>query len=127
MTTAKLFPYFVFHSSNLLNAPSQTRTAAATQEDAGHFQSNRGGRGFPAERYSVSDEKEGSRHMATYANALVFAALGILLYGVALTILVRALPGNLWNQVIQEKSVSAGIALAGIAVGLGWIVAAAVH
>jgi putative membrane protein len=65
--------------------------------------------------------------LSTFANALAFAALGILLYGLGLAILVRALPGSLWKRAVEDKSTPASIVLAGIAIGLGWVVAAAVH
>jgi hypothetical protein len=65
--------------------------------------------------------------LSTFANALAFAALGILLYGLGLAILVRALPGSLWKRAVEDKSIPASIVLAGIAIGLGWVVAAAVH
>lgn len=65
--------------------------------------------------------------MATLANALAFVALGILIYGIGLVILVRSLPGNLWKQAVDEHSLPASIVIAGVALGLGWIVAAAVH
>jgi len=67
------------------------------------------------------------KDVSTFANALAFVALGILVYGIGLVILVRSLPGNLWKQALDEKSIPASIVLAGIALGLGWIVAAAVH
>jgi uncharacterized membrane protein YjfL (UPF0719 family) len=58
---------------------------------------------------------------------LVFAALGFLAYGAGLALLARVLPGNPWRSAVEEKNVAAAILLAGIALGLGWIVAAAVH
>jgi putative membrane protein len=65
--------------------------------------------------------------LSALANALAFVALGILVYGIGLVVLIRALPGNLWKQATEDKSIPASIVLAGIALGLGWIVAAAVH
>jgi uncharacterized membrane protein YjfL (UPF0719 family) len=53
--------------------------------------------------------------------------IGVTVYGVALVILARSLPGNLWRRALEEKNVGAAVVLAGIALGLGWIVAAAVH
>ncbi len=65
--------------------------------------------------------------VSTFVNALAFAALGILVYGIGLVVLILALPGNLWKQAVDEKSIPAAIVLAGIAAGLGWVVAASVH
>jgi putative membrane protein len=64
---------------------------------------------------------------ASLLNAVVFLAIGILAFGVALLYIGRAMPGNLWKQALEEKSLGAALILAGIALGLGWIIAAAVH
>jgi putative membrane protein len=60
-------------------------------------------------------------------NAIVFLAIGIVAFGLALLYIGRLMPGNLWKQALEEKSLGAAVILAGIALGLGWIVAAAVH
>lgn len=65
--------------------------------------------------------------LTVLANALMFLLIGVTVYGVALLVLARSLPGNLWRQAVEEKQLGAAIVLAGIALGLGWIVAAAVH
>ncbi len=59
--------------------------------------------------------------------ALLFACIGIIVFAVAFVIIAKALPGDLWRQALIEKNVQAAIILAGIALALGWIVAAAVH
>jgi uncharacterized membrane protein YjfL (UPF0719 family) len=48
-------------------------------------------------------------------------------FSIALVIVGRAMPGNLWKQALEERNPHAAILLAGIALALGWIVAAAVH
>jgi uncharacterized membrane protein YjfL (UPF0719 family) len=60
-------------------------------------------------------------------NAVVFAAIGILLFGCALVLLGRLLPGNLWKQALLEHNMPAAVVLAAIALACGWIIAAAVH
>ncbi len=64
---------------------------------------------------------------ASLLNAIVFLAIGILSFGFALFYLGRMMPGNLWRAALEEKNLGAAIILAGIALGLGWIIAAAVH
>ena len=59
--------------------------------------------------------------------ALLFAAIGIIVFAVAFIIVAKAMPGDLWRQALIEKNLQAAIILAGIALALGWIVAAAVH
>lgn len=65
--------------------------------------------------------------LSSTINALVFASIGILVFAVAFIIIAKALPGDLWRQALIEKNLQAAIILAGIALALGWIVAAAVH
>lgn len=59
--------------------------------------------------------------------ALLFALLGTVLFGCAFVILGKYLPGRLWHQAIEEKSLPASIVLAAIAVALGWIIASTLH
>jgi putative membrane protein len=65
--------------------------------------------------------------LSSTINALLFASIGIIVFAVAFIIIAKALPGDLWRQALIEKKLQAAIILAGIAIALGWIVAAAVH
>ena len=60
-------------------------------------------------------------------NALIFAALGIVVYAIALAALVKLPPFDLWKQVVTERNVAAGIVAGAVALGLAWIVAATMH
>jgi uncharacterized membrane protein YjfL (UPF0719 family) len=60
-------------------------------------------------------------------NALLFAALGIGVYVVALAVLVKLPPFDLWKQVVTERNVAAGVVAGAVALGLAWIVAATMH
>ena len=60
-------------------------------------------------------------------SALLFALAGIILFSVALILVTRSLPGNLWKQALDDGKLNAAIIIAAVAVALGWIVAAAVH
>ena len=60
-------------------------------------------------------------------NAVVFVIVGVVVFSISLVIVGRAMPGNLWKQALEERNLHAAILLAGIALALGWIVAAAVH
>jgi putative membrane protein len=64
---------------------------------------------------------------ASTLNALLFALMGIVLFAVSLVVVARLLPGDLWKQAIVEKNQQAALILLGVALALGWIVAAAVH
>ena len=60
-------------------------------------------------------------------NALLFAALGIVVYVVALAVMVKLPPFDLWKQIVTERNVAAGIVAGAVALGLAWIVAATMH
>lgn len=65
--------------------------------------------------------------LSSALNALLFACIGIIVFAVAFVIIAKALPGDLWRQALIEKNSQAAMILAGIALALGWIIAAAVH
>ena len=55
-------------------------------------------------------------------NALLFAALGIVVYTVALAVMVKLPPFDLWKQIVTERNVAAGIVAGAVALGLAWII-----
>ena len=60
-------------------------------------------------------------------NALIFAFLGILVFVVAFALVVKIAPVDLWREIVQERNVAAAILAGAVALGLCWIVAAAMH
>jgi putative membrane protein len=60
-------------------------------------------------------------------NALIFAVLGIVIYAVALAVMVKLPPFDLWKEIVTERNVAAGIVAGAVALGLAWIVAATMH
>jgi len=60
-------------------------------------------------------------------NALVFAALGVLVFVVAFAILVKLAPLNLWKEIVGERNLAAAILAGAVALGLSWIIASAMH
>jgi uncharacterized membrane protein YjfL (UPF0719 family) len=65
--------------------------------------------------------------LGSLGNALAYSVTGIVVYAVALLLVGRWLPGDLWLQAVQEGKLGAAIVLAAVALALGWVVAAAVH
>lgn len=65
--------------------------------------------------------------LSSILNNLVFVLLGVVVFSIALAVVGRAMPGNLWKQALDERNLHATILLSAIALALGWIVAAAVH
>jgi uncharacterized membrane protein YjfL (UPF0719 family) len=60
-------------------------------------------------------------------NAVVFAVLGVLVFLAVSSILVKVAPFDLWKEIVHERNVAAAILAGALALGLCWIVAAAMH
>jgi uncharacterized membrane protein YjfL (UPF0719 family) len=60
-------------------------------------------------------------------NGLLFAAVGIVSFAIAIAILAKAAPFNLWKELVQERNVAVAILAGAVALGLSWIIAATLH
>ena len=60
-------------------------------------------------------------------NALVFAVLGVLVFVIAVAIVAKLAPFHVWKEIVQERNVAAAILAGAVALGLCWIIAAAMH
>jgi uncharacterized membrane protein YjfL (UPF0719 family) len=60
-------------------------------------------------------------------NALLYTAAGVLAFLAAFALAVRLAPLELWKQIVEERNVAAAILAGGVALALGWIVAATLH
>jgi putative membrane protein len=60
-------------------------------------------------------------------NALLYTAAGVLAFLAAFALAVRLAPLDLWKQIVEERNVAAAILAAGVALALGWIIAATLH
>ena len=60
-------------------------------------------------------------------NALIFAALGILIFVVAFAIIDKFTPYHLWNEIVKEKNTALAILVGAMSFGMCIIIAAAVH
>jgi len=60
-------------------------------------------------------------------NALIFASLGVLAFFAAFAIAIKLAPFDVWKQVVEERNTAAAIAAGAVALGLCWIIAAAMH
>ena len=60
-------------------------------------------------------------------NALVFAVLGVVVFVIALAIVAKLAPFRVWREIVAERNVAAAIVAGAVALGLGWIIAAAMH
>jgi putative membrane protein len=60
-------------------------------------------------------------------NAIVYAAIGIVIFGGAFLVLDKITPYNLWKEIVQEHNLALAILLGAMSLGLCVIIAAAVH
>jgi len=60
-------------------------------------------------------------------NAVVFAALGILVFIVAFVVIDKITPYHLWKEVVQEHNTALAILVGAMSIGICIIIAAAVH
>ena len=60
-------------------------------------------------------------------NALIFAALGVLAFFAAFAIAIKLAPFDVWKQVVEERNTATAIMAGAVALGLCWIIAAAMH
>ena len=61
------------------------------------------------------------------AAATIFAVLGIVVFVIAFLLFDRLTPGNLWDEVMRGHHTGPAIVVAGVAIGLSIIIAAAIH
>ncbi len=59
--------------------------------------------------------------------ATAFAVLGIVILIVAFVIIDKLTPGELWHDLLHNRNTALAILMAGIAIGLSIIIAAAIH
>jgi uncharacterized membrane protein YjfL (UPF0719 family) len=60
-------------------------------------------------------------------NGVIFAAVGVALFAAAFTLLSKLAPFDLWKELAQERNLAVAIFAGAVALGICWIVAAAVH
>jgi putative membrane protein len=66
-------------------------------------------------------------HLANIWNAMLFAALGLVIFIVAFAVVDRLTPYHLWNEIVHEKNVALAILVGAMSIGMCIIIAAAVH
>jgi uncharacterized membrane protein YjfL (UPF0719 family) len=59
--------------------------------------------------------------------AVLFALLGVALFVAAFVIIDKLTPGSLWQELLQNRNTALAILMAGLAIGLSIIIAAAIH
>lgn len=60
-------------------------------------------------------------------NAIVYAALGIIVFAGAFLVIDKVTPYNLWKEIVQEHNTALAILLGAMSLGICVIIASAVH
>ncbi|HMA24262.1 MAG TPA: DUF350 domain-containing protein [Gemmatimonadaceae bacterium] len=64
---------------------------------------------------------------ANFISAVVFALLGVALFVIGFLIFDRLTPGNLWKELLEDQNTALGNLMAGVAIAIAIIIAAAIH
>jgi putative membrane protein len=65
--------------------------------------------------------------IANVVNAIIYAALGIIIFALAFAIIDKVTPYNLWKEIVQEHNTALAILLGAMSLGICVIIASAVH
>lgn len=60
-------------------------------------------------------------------NGLIFAGLGIIVFIIAFSLVLKLSPLDLWKEIGEQRNIAAAILAGAIALGLCWIIAATLH
>lgn len=61
------------------------------------------------------------------ANAVIYAAIGIVIFAGAFIIIDQVTPYHLWKEIVQEHNTALAILLGAMSLGICVIIAAAIH
>lgn len=65
--------------------------------------------------------------LSNVVNAIVYAAIGIVIFAGAFLVLDKVTPYNLWKEIVQEHNMALAILLGAMSLGICVIIASAVH
>jgi putative membrane protein len=65
--------------------------------------------------------------LTNVVNAVVYAAIGIVVFAVAFLVIDKVTPYNLWKEIVQEHNTALAILLGAMSLGICVIIASAVH
>ncbi len=60
-------------------------------------------------------------------NALIYSALGILIFVLTFVLIDKLTPYHLWNEIVREHNTALAILIGAMSIGMCIIIAAAVH
>ncbi len=59
--------------------------------------------------------------------ALVYATIGLVIFGVAFVVVDRLTPYHLWKEIVDEKNAALAIVVGAMAIGISIIISAAIR
>jgi putative membrane protein len=65
--------------------------------------------------------------MGNVLNAVIYAAIGIVIFAAAFLVIDKVTPYNLWKEIVQEHNTALAILLGAMSLGICIIIASAVH
>lgn len=65
--------------------------------------------------------------ISNVVNAIVYAAIGIVVFAGAFLVIDKVTPYNLWKEIVQEHNTALAILLGAMSLGICIIIASAVH
>jgi putative membrane protein len=65
--------------------------------------------------------------LTNVVNAILYAGIGIVVFGLAFLVIDKFTPYNLWKEIVQEHNTALAILLGAMSLGICVIIAAAVH
>ena len=65
--------------------------------------------------------------MTNFLNALLYSALGIVIFVLAFFLIDKFTPYHLWKEIVEDKNVALAILIGAMSIGMCVIIAAAVH
>jgi putative membrane protein len=65
--------------------------------------------------------------MGNVGNAILYAAIGIVIFATAFLVIDKLTPYNLWKEIVQEHNTALAILLGAMSLGICVIIASAIH
>jgi uncharacterized membrane protein YjfL (UPF0719 family) len=66
-------------------------------------------------------------HLIVLLNSVLYALLGVVLFGISFYIVDKITPGHIWHELIEKKNLAVAVVAGCAALGICIIVAAAIH
>ena len=65
--------------------------------------------------------------LANVVNAVVYAAIGIVIFALAFVVIDKVTPYKLWKEIVQEHNMALAILVGAMSIGICIIIASAIH